>query len=391
MEMYDPLYLKININESIVQELIETKMFKRLRKIKQQGNTFFLISSAVHNRYEHSIGVYRIMCDLLESLKSQLNFSEFEVKVAKVSALLHDIGHGPFSHCFEEITLVNHEKWTELFILDNEIRSILEKEPDLLYAVLSVIKKDKKFPLIEELIHAEIGADKLDYITRDLYYSGFNEFTFNSKRIIDNMLIYRNKLIYNYNALNEINNFYVIKRYLYDNSFYHPFTLGKDLLLKQILKKTSTKFLAKSIGFKTNNELSMTNLPFEFFSKLTDEIISDEINRILDSTFDEELEFYCKSYLNPYENLRWIDCSTKQHKSIIKDLELANYKIIDIKSRNTKYGSYNGKVNLLLNDKIFDVSEVSETISYLCPPAIVNIFYHSYDTSSGQIDKNSTK
>ncbi|WP_153062638.1 HD domain-containing protein, partial [Metasolibacillus meyeri] len=234
MEIDDSLYHKIMVKDKYVQQLVKTKSMQRLKKIKQQGNTYILIKGAIHNRYEHSLGVYHIMQEMLEYLtfNSQLRLSKFEIHVALVSSILHDIGHGPFSHCFELKTLIDHEQWTEKFIKsDKEIQEILSKESGLSDAIISVIKREGTYKIIEELLFSELGADKLDYINRDLYYSREPIKGFNQTKIIQNTLITKDKLVYDHQALAEIENFFIIKKHLFNNTFFHPFVLGKDILL----------------------------------------------------------------------------------------------------------------------------------------------------------------
>lgn len=381
MEFKDPIYNVVNIEDEIVEELLKTKSLKRLKNIKQQGNTYLLFDGCIHNRFEHSIGVYKIMCKILNylSVSKQINFTDFELKVSKVSAILHDVGHGPFSHCFEDITLTSHKKWTELFIKeDRQIRSILKKEPGLFEAVLNVLMKKGEFPIIQELLFSELGADKLDYMKRDLYYSGFSDLSFDLEKIVENMIIYRDKVNFNYESLNEINNFFKIKKFLFENTFYHPFVLGKDILLKQILKKISFNYLANQL--KIHNKVQMvkiTDLPFELYSELDDEIIYKEIIRIKNCTTDKELKTDCENYLNPINNLYWVNTSKDNLKKIIIYLNSAGYNVLETKDRNVKYSKYNGGVKIFWDKKFIDLNIISEPIKNLVNNLpIISVFYH---------------
>ncbi len=150
MHVAHPIYGPISIHDIDILQLIDTKAFQRLAYIKQQGHTYFLHENAIHTREEHSIGVYVLVNKVIEHLTEigDIHLSKYERKLVSTVALLHDVGHGPYSHCFQQISGEDHGEWTIRIIQEDEkIRAILNQTPGLLDDVMKALTEDGVFQL----------------------------------------------------------------------------------------------------------------------------------------------------------------------------------------------------------------------------------------------------
>ncbi|BDV03212.1 HD domain-containing protein [Candidatus Hepatoplasma crinochetorum] len=202
----DNVLKNITFEEQFLIKLFNTKEFKRLGRINQLGLTNFLFPGATHTRLAHSLGAYQLAKKFLNKfiIQDQVKIDELTYKSTLAAALLHDIGHGPFSHLFEKISNINHEKYSLLIIndKDSEINKVLNEENEKLVENVSLILKGKyHLEWVNQLISSEIDVDRLDYLLRDSYHVGldygkieYNWLIRNSK-IIDNKLVFLQKAI----------------------------------------------------------------------------------------------------------------------------------------------------------------------------------------------------
>ncbi|MEH7460254.1 HD domain-containing protein, partial [Bacillus sp. JJ1127] len=240
MQITDSVYGRVSIQDRDIIELIKTEAFQRLAHIKQQGHTYYLHPNATHTRIEHSIGVYVLINKVITHLTiiGDIDLSEYEQKVASIVALLHDIGHGPYSHCFQRISGQDHGEWTIRIVQeDRDVRAILERIPNLLEDVIKVLSEENSFPIIEELLFFSLGMDQLDFWNRDLYYSSLELEGIPIEHLISTMRFINQKLVIEEAGIPYIEQLVKVKKELYNQGFGHPFVVGKDLLLKFIFYK----------------------------------------------------------------------------------------------------------------------------------------------------------
>ena len=172
----DPLYGYIKVYYKIIDELIDAKEFQRLRRVRQLAGLSMTFHTAEHSRFGHSLGAYEMARRVIENadgLKDEL--SEYEQIVFLCAALLHDTGHGPYSHAIEAVmNYGSHEEMTVRVILeDTEINSILNKyDKNLASDVANVIEHKGKFTIIEQLTSSQLDVDRMDYLQRDSYFTG---------------------------------------------------------------------------------------------------------------------------------------------------------------------------------------------------------------------------
>src|SRR5699024_4816914 len=160
----DPVHRYVRVVDRVIWDLIATKEFQRLRMIKQLGTTNVTFHGAEHSRFNHSLGVYEIVRRMVKNFKNEEDWDSDEDLLCLCAALLHDLGHGPFSHSFEKVFDLDHEKFTQAIILGNtDVHKVLSRvASDFPEKVASVIAKTYENKLVVSLISSQIDADRMD-------------------------------------------------------------------------------------------------------------------------------------------------------------------------------------------------------------------------------------
>lgn len=203
----DPIYGEIEIDSSefFILELLQTREMKRLQNIYQLGESFNVFFGATHTRYCHSLGVFHNAKRFLSNLNCKI--SETSRKAILAAALLHDIGHGPRSHCFEAYTGFNHEQMTVKIIQDptTEVNQVLTKAKIDVNEIVKIIKKDLSIPKFHfQIITSQIDADRLDYLLRDSHFTGANYGSIDAGMIFKWFHVYNNEIVFDIKAIDVI-------------------------------------------------------------------------------------------------------------------------------------------------------------------------------------------
>src|SRR5690606_29558171 len=191
----DPVHDFITLREPLFLELVDTPEFQRLRRIRQLGASYGTYHGAEHSRFGHSLGVLWIMSMILERFAHLgVRLDEEWATVAKAAALLHDVGHGPFSHALERRLTpgADHEDWTRRILLEpTRVHQVLAKaSPDLPAKVAAVISGEHQGPaFIRDLVSSQLDVDRMDYLLRDSLYTGVTYGTFDLQRLINTLLL----------------------------------------------------------------------------------------------------------------------------------------------------------------------------------------------------------
>lgn len=236
----DPLYGYIYVTEAVISDLIDTKEFQRLRRIRQLSGVSMVFHGAEHSRFSHSLGVYSLAMHVLQEvdiLKAHL--SEYEQIVFLASALLHDVGHGPYSHAFEHVFKVKHEKSTANIIQGHtEIQTVLSRYDERLPKdVASVILKTGQFPIIEQLISSQLDVDRMDYLERDAFHTGAAYGRLDRDRIIRMLTIHNGQVVFKEGAVHAIENYLMSRYHMYWQVYYHPVARSYEVMLESIYKR----------------------------------------------------------------------------------------------------------------------------------------------------------
>lgn len=235
----DPLYGYITVDYKLISDLIDSKEVQRLRRIRQLSGVSMVFQTAEHSRFTHSLGVYQMANLVLINVEGMNEISEYEKLVFLCSALLHDIGHGPYSHAFEHVIEKNHEEMTVNIIKSEKssVNKILSISDTLADDIASVISHDGKFPLIESLVSSQLDVDRMDYLSRDAYFTGAAYGHIDYFRILRSMKMVDNKLLVRASGVHSIESYLMSRYHMYFQVYYHPVARAYECLLEGIYNR----------------------------------------------------------------------------------------------------------------------------------------------------------
>ena len=236
----DPIHRYIHVKNQIIWDLIKTKEFQRLRRIKQLGTLYLSFHTAEHSRFGHSLGVYEIVRRLIdESFSGREAWDDKDAPLALCAALLHDLGHGPFSHSFEKIFNTDHEAFTQAIITGpTEVNEVLSRvSPTFPQEVADVINKTHDNKLVISMISSQIDADRMDYLQRDAYFTGVSYGQFDMERILRLMRPSKDEVLIKESGMHAVENFIMSRYQMYWQIYFHPVSRGGEVLLNNCLKR----------------------------------------------------------------------------------------------------------------------------------------------------------
>jgi len=235
----DPLYGYIHVDYEIIKQLINSTLFQRLRRIRQLSGVQMVFHGAEHSRFSHSLGVYEIANRFLTVPDIQKALDQRKQLVFLSAALLHDIGHGAYSHAFEDIFGVNHEKiGAELIVKNKELRDILDQiDSSFATDVSSVLKKEGRFPIIEQLISSQLDVDRLDFLERDAYFTGAAYGHIDLDRLIRVLYIKEGQVVFKISGIHAIENYLISRYHMYWQVYYHPVARAYEVILEKIYQR----------------------------------------------------------------------------------------------------------------------------------------------------------
>lgn len=236
----DPIHKYVHVKDQLIWDLIKTKEFQRLRRIKQLGTLYLAFHTAEHSRFGHSLGVYEIVRRMIdESFVGREAWNNKNRPLALCAALLHDLGHGPFSHSFEKIFNTDHEAFTQEIITGNtEVNEILSRvSVTFPQEVADVINKTHKNKLVISMISSQIDADRMDYLQRDAYFTGVSYGTFDMERILRLMRPSKDEVLIKESGMHAVENFIMSRYQMYWQIYFHPVSRGGEVLLNNCLKR----------------------------------------------------------------------------------------------------------------------------------------------------------
>ena len=232
----DPIHKYVHVKDQLIWDLIKTKEFQRLRRIKQLGTLYLAFHTAEHSRFGHSLGVYEIVRRMIDGREAWNNKDR---PLALCAALLHDLGHGPFSHSFEKIFNTDHEAFTQEIITGNtEVNEVLSRVSETFpQEVADVINKTHKNKLVISMISSQIDADRMDYLQRDAYFTGVSYGTFDMERILRLMRPSKDEVLIKESGMHAVENFIMSRYQMYWQIYFHPVSRGGEVLLNNCLKR----------------------------------------------------------------------------------------------------------------------------------------------------------
>lgn len=239
----DPVYGFITIDHPLILQIISHPYYQRLRNIHQMAFAHLVYPGAVHSRLHHSLGAYHLMCQALSELKGKgISIEPEEELGAKIAILLHDIGHGPYSHALEkELINVSHESISIMImqVLNKELKGQL----DTALAIFTD-KHPKKF--LYQLVSGQLDVDRMDYLNRDSFFTGVAEGVIGYDRIIKMLCVKDGNLVVEEKAIYSIEKFLVSRRLMYWQVYLHKTVLGAEMMLVNVIRRAN-ELLAKGI------------------------------------------------------------------------------------------------------------------------------------------------
>ncbi|WP_281665451.1 HD domain-containing protein [Gemella morbillorum] len=246
----DPVHSYIHINYEVVWNCLDSKEFQRLRRIRQLGGDFQVYPTAEHSRFSHSLGVYEIVRRIVTEIKSlSVELSEYDKICVMLAGLLHDVGHGPFSHAFEHVTNHSHEDYTAKIILgETELNQVLtEVSPRLPEDIVSIIEHDHPNDILNQIISGQLDADRMDYLLRDSYFSATSYGQFDLERILRTMRVRKideNKkaLVVKYTGIHSVEDYIMARYQMYWQVYYHPVARSYEAVFIQLFNRLKNIF-----------------------------------------------------------------------------------------------------------------------------------------------------
>lgn len=377
----DPVYGFITIPYGILFDLVEHPWFQRLRRIKQVGMTHYVYPGALHTRFHHALGALHLLTQAVDTLRSKgVEISPEEAEAASISILLHDIGHGPFSHALEH-TLVNipHEALSVLFM-----EHLDKKFGGKLALALDVFCDRYPRHFLHQLISGQLDMDRMDYLNRDSFYTGVSEGVIGYDRIIKMLTVQDGDLVVEEKGIYSIEKFLIARRIMYWQVYLHKTSLGAEQLLIKTLSRARALALrghelpvSEDLGFFLYNTSSTAELMenqdtlLRHYSALDDVDIMAAMKRFRNYP-DPLLSFLARSLLDrrlfrvevrnqPFDQdmIRDLRGQIMRHFSLTA--EEADFLLIQVAETNTAYSTAREEIKVLMKDRrVVPISLISE-------------------------------
>lgn len=392
----DPIYGFIKIPDGLIFKIIEHPYFQRLRRIKQLGLTDYVYPGAIHTRFHHALGAMHLMDQALMNLISKgINISEQEYEASLAAILLHDVGHGPFSHALEESLLygINHEQMSSIII--RHFNTIFDNQLDL---ALKIFNLQYHRPFFSQLVASQLDVDRLDYLNRDSFFTGVSEGKIGFDRILKMLNVSDDNIVIEEKAIYSIENFLSSRRLMYWQVYLHKTTVGTEKLLIQLIKRA--KYLAQSGLLKSRNDSLRVFLDFDYSVRDIED--SKDLLKAYLSLDDHDIwgsikiwQYHHDKVLSELSRMlierdlfriimkdKPIDPTLKEFllKKVTENFsvsfEEANYLVVDGHMSNAAYEMDKSEINVMMKDgSIIDIAAASDLPNIKAMSKIVKKYY----------------
>jgi hypothetical protein len=380
----DPIYGFVTLPDDFIYELINHPYFQRLRRIKQLGLTNLVYPGALHTRFHHAIGAMYLMTEAIKVLQSkQIEITEDEVRAVTIAILLHDIGHGPFSHALEHTIVkgVSHEDISDLLM--QRLNSWYDGKLTL---AIKIFNNQYKKKFLHQLVSSQLDMDRLDYLRRDSFFTGVSEGVISSDRIIKMLNVKNDELVIEEKGIYSIEKFIIARRLMYWQVYLHKTVVSAENLLvnilvraKQLAAKGIELFATPALSVFLKNNFSKKDFvskpelldsfasldDYDIFTSVKvwaqhkDKILSTLCNNLVNrKLFRIELKRE-KAELSSKKEL--IEKCMKQYKLSKKE---ASFFVVSGEIENSAYRTDNLKINILMNNgKVIDIAEAGDQLN----------------------------
>lgn len=352
----DPIYGFISIPSELIYDLVQHRYFQRLRRISQMGLSYLVYPGAHHTRFHHALGCMHLMQKAVETLRQKgIKISTDEEQALYVAILLHDIGHGPFSHAMEHsIVNIHHEDISILFM--NKLNQEFNGQLSL---AIEIFKGNYHRNFLHQLISGQLDMDRMDYLKRDSFYSGVAEGNINSERLIQMLNVVDDNLVIDEKGIYSVEKFLVARRLMYWQAYLHKTSIVAEQMLMKALQRAKeltetgmTLPRGSAFSFFLENKIDQTNFNdnvLEKFSKLDDYDLVSALKEWQNSD-DYVLSRLSQMILN--RDLLKIEISTEKiSKDRITELQNLYAQKENITNKESKYFVFKGKISNKAYDK----------------------------------------
>ena len=366
----DPIYGFVQIEKGIFLDLIEHPFFQRLRRISQLGLSYLVYPGAYHTRFHHAIGCFFLMNKAIDQIRKKGHkITEKEAEAVCIAILLHDIGHGPFSHTLEKsiVNHINHEMLSLLFMeeLNRQFKGKLT-------LAIQIFKDKYKKRFLHQLVSSQLDMDRLDYLKRDSFYSGVQEGVIGTERIINMLNVVDDNLVIEEKGLYSIEKFLIARRLMYWQVYLHKTVLSAENTLiktlkraKELIKERKDIFTTPPLLFFLKNNFTKKDFEnnehlLQQFARLDDHDIYTclkqwmnhkdiVLSRLSNMIINRKL-LKVKIQKKPFSQKAIEDKKTAVMKKLNLSRNLTDYFVFSGKISNKAYSYEKAKINILLKD-----------------------------------------
>lgn len=404
----DPVYGFITIPREIIFDVIEHPFFQRLRRIKQLGLTHLVYPGALHTRFHHVLGAMHLMSNAIATIRRKGHeITESEEQAALLAILLHDIGHGPFSHALEHdiVVGVSHEDISTFFI--ERLSEEFNGELDL---ALEIFRNTYPKKYLHQLVSSQLDMDRMDYLNRDSFYTGVSEGKIGSDRIIEMMNVVDGNLVIEEKGVYSIEKFIVARRIMYWQVYLHKTVVAAEFMLIHVLRRAKELkkagkdiFASPALAFFLDHDITANDFKtkpevLDLFAQLDDYDILGAI-KVWQSNDDKVLAELSRRIIDrqlfkieisktPFSNERiaQVEANVKSNLQISED-EVKHF-VVTNKLTNNAYNHEKENINLMMKSgEILDVSKASDNLNISALSNPVEKYFLTYPVTNSSRPK----
>ena len=390
----DPVYGFITINHPLIFNIIAHPYYQRLRRIHQMALAFLVYPGAVHTRLHHSLGAYHLICNAVNELKAKgTDISNEEEIAVKAAILLHDVGHGPFSHALEHQLAFNisHEE------LSLKIMQVMNKEfGGALNTAIQIFTNQYPKKFLHQLISGQLDVDRMDYLTRDSFFTGVSEGVIGYDRILKMLIEKNGELMVEEKGIYSIEKFLVARRQMYWQVYLHKTVMAAEMMMIKIIKRV--RYLLK----QGNKNLEIDGSALNIFLHNPTIDFNDEVIKQFCLLDDTDISFAIKKWSNYNDKILSLLCQQLLNRKLLKikiqsepfneefitaklnqaaaqmqlSMQDAEYFVFTGEAKNTLYKKDDERINILLKDgTVKDISAIDNALINQTISSPVKKFY----------------
>lgn len=376
----DPVYGFITINHPLIFDIIAHPYYQRLRRIKQMAMAQLVYPGAVHTRLHHSLGAYHLMGNAVNELRSKgIDITQDEEIAVKAAILLHDVGHGPFSHALEHVVVqgVHHEQLS-LQIMEKMNRDLNGQ----LSLAIAIFTDQYHKPFLHQLISGQLDVDRMDYLSRDSFFCGVSEGVIGYDRILKMLMVHEGQLMIEEKGIYSVEKFLVARRQMYWQVYLHKTVLAAERMLVKILERVREIYQPTDTALQTQSAIDfflggfaghMNDDTLDLFCSLDDHDIMHALKKWSKHP-DAILSLLCTRFLNRQLYKSRIQAEPFDPAFVkIKEKEAAekfgiglasiHYLCFTGEATNTLYQTVDERINILFRDQtVKDISQVDNAL-----------------------------